>query len=286
VRSSNRCTSKNSRVRGLRTYVKALTPPLLEPLIKRCVHAKDRDWHKRYVGGWWEEIGKAQFDFLVRQGLRSQNYLLDVGCGSLRGGIHFIRYLEPGRYFGIDNNQDILNAGRAELRKNNLTHKTPMLERIDHFDFRSLRRQFDYALAEGLFTILPLNSIIRCIMNIEHVLVPGGRFYASIYDNPKGKFNLEPVVHARIDTETSYFDKCPYHYDFETFLWVCEGTKLNVQYIGDFGDPRDEQMIVFTKTSDRNLSNSNGTAFAVGAKAEMASGTSFPYDTCDAADTR
>jgi hypothetical protein len=58
-------------------------------------------WHRRRVGGMWEEIGRLQFDFLLSKGLQSRHFLLDIGCGSLRGGIHFIGFLDAGRYDGI-----------------------------------------------------------------------------------------------------------------------------------------------------------------------------------------
>ena len=69
-------------------------------------------WHRQFVGGAWEEIGRLQFEYLRRQGLRPQHLLLDVGCGALRGGIHFVRYLEESHYCGIDINASLVEAGR------------------------------------------------------------------------------------------------------------------------------------------------------------------------------
>ncbi len=54
------------------------------------------------IGGMWEIIGEVQFEFLVSQGLKPQHRLLDIGCGTLRGGRHFIAYLEAEKYTGID----------------------------------------------------------------------------------------------------------------------------------------------------------------------------------------
>ncbi|RLI53090.1 MAG: hypothetical protein DRO93_14110 [Candidatus Thorarchaeota archaeon] len=90
-------------------------------------------WYRIAVGGMWEEIGKLQFDYLVKEGLEREDYFLDVGCGSLRGGIHFIRYLKPGHYFGIDINQRLLDAGKGELKRNNLIHKNPTLVQTGGF---------------------------------------------------------------------------------------------------------------------------------------------------------
>jgi hypothetical protein len=67
--------------------------------------------HRETVGGKWDEIGILQFEYLVAKTLRPEHRLLDIGCGCLRGGVHFIRYLDPTNYFGIDVNQSLLDAG-------------------------------------------------------------------------------------------------------------------------------------------------------------------------------
>jgi hypothetical protein len=48
--------------------------------------------HREYVGGFWDEIGKLQFDFMVQQGLKPSDCFLDIACGALRGGVHFSPY--------------------------------------------------------------------------------------------------------------------------------------------------------------------------------------------------
>jgi SAM-dependent methyltransferase len=164
---------------------------------------------------------------------------------ALRAGIHFIRYLEAGHYFGIDHNKEALDAGRQiELVKHGLTHKNPTLVHMDDFNFQSLGVEFDYATIHSVFPHLTLNSIIRCIMNLEKVLVPGGQCYATFYENPQGKFNLDPIARPHLNT---YLDKPLFHYDFETFEWVCAGTDLKVEYIGDWNRPRLQKIMVFTK---------------------------------------
>ncbi len=208
------------------------------------------DWHREVVGGMWEEIGKLQFDFLVAHGLMPQHFLLDIGCGSLRGGVHFIAYLERGHYTGVDKSRELLEAGRQiELARYGLTDRHPVLVEMDDFDFSVLKQKFHYALAQSLFTHLSLNSIIRCVVNLENALVSGGKFFASFFENPQGKFNLQSVMHPRLDGPpiASYFDRDPYHYDFDVFKWICSGTALQVEYISEWGHPRDQKMIVITK---------------------------------------
>ena len=62
--------------------------------------AVSRGQHRDVIGGLWEELGQLQLDFMIREGLKPHHKLLDIGCGSLRGGIHYIRYLDVGNYVG------------------------------------------------------------------------------------------------------------------------------------------------------------------------------------------
>ncbi|HWC32070.1 MAG TPA: class I SAM-dependent methyltransferase [Actinomycetota bacterium] len=214
--------------------------------------ARDPDWHRKAVGGLWDEVGRLQFRFLVEEGLRPDHDLVDIGCGSLRGGVHFVEYLERGRYAGVDVDERLLVAGREELRRRGLEGKEPLLVPTGDFDLPSLGRRFDFALAQSLFTHLPINDIIRCLVRVDDVLEPGGRFYATFFENPDGKRNVDPISHPTVDLPEllSYFDRDPFHYDVDTFRWMCESTRLEVAYLGEWGHPRDQRMLVFTKRAD------------------------------------
>ena len=50
----------------------------------------------------WDDVGRMQFEFLLREGLQHHHHLLDVGCGSFRGGRFVIDYLQEGHYFETD----------------------------------------------------------------------------------------------------------------------------------------------------------------------------------------
>ncbi len=76
---------------------------------------------------------------------------------------HFIRYLEPGRYYGVDINASLMAAGQKELERENLLVKRPNLSVNDQFEFSRFGRTFDYAIAVSVFTHLPMNHIIRCL---------------------------------------------------------------------------------------------------------------------------
>ena len=221
---------------GMKRRIKRAVPPRLYRFV-------DPNWHRGAVGGLWDELGKLQLDFLLAQGLRPDHYLLDVGCGSLRGGVHFIRYLEPGHYYGIDRNGERLEAGRTvELPRYGLTEKHPVLERVDDFAVDRLGREFDYAVAQSVFTHLPAEAILLCLRNVAKVLVPGGRFFAT-YNERTGDGP------DRVDRPELAYDKDPiFRYDFASLAALADGTGLEPERIGDWGHPRGQQMVVFTKS--------------------------------------
>ena len=63
----------------------------------------------------WKQKRAFQYAFLTSYGLQQQHILLDIGCGTLRGGIPLIDYLEPRNYIGIDNSERRLAEARREL---------------------------------------------------------------------------------------------------------------------------------------------------------------------------
>ena len=104
--------------------------------------------------------------------------------------------------------------------------KDPTLVKLEDFDLPTLGRTFDVALAISLFTHLDLNRIVRCLVNIDRVLAPDGPSFATCMDND------------------------PYHYGLEAFRWVCEGTGLKVENLGDWGHPRGQRMLAFRHRPD------------------------------------
>jgi SAM-dependent methyltransferase len=212
----------------------------------------DPDWHRRTVRGtdaFWDSLGQLQLDYLVEQGLKPEHYVLDVGCGPLRAGVHFMGYLEPGHYAGIDKRGDTLERARdVELPRYGLQDKHPNLLVNGAFEFTKLGQTFDFAIAQSVFTHLPANNIVRCLVEMAKVLNPGGRFYATIYENSHGKKFLGEIQQS--ERVVSYPDRDKYHYDLETLGAVTEGTGLKMSYAGDWGHPDNQKMVFFTPETD------------------------------------
>jgi cyclopropane fatty-acyl-phospholipid synthase-like methyltransferase len=200
--------------------------------------------HRELVGGSWDEIGALQFYFLRSEGLRPEHTLVDVGCGALRGGVHFVAYLDEGNYCGIDRNRSLVIAGRRELEASG-TRRSARLLVNDGFEVALFGAAFDYALAISLFTHLPSDEIARCLRAVGEVLEPHGRFYASFFQSPRST-HVEPIRHEPGGV-TTYVGAEHFHYSWEKMQTLGAEAGLAARLIGDWRHPERQQMVCFTR---------------------------------------
>ena len=234
------------------THPRNANPP--PPMTEQTVNAYGRQLtaseiaakeHRAFVGGLWEEVGQIQFEFMKSQGLLPEHKLVDVGCGAMRGGIHFVKYLDKGNYFGLDINASLIDAAKSELDAYGLMHKLPNLLVNDKFEFSLFNTKFDFAIAVSVFTHLFMNNILRCLVEINKVLSPRGRFYATHFEAPYSAF-LDPLLHTP-GAITTYCDHDPFHYSFFEMQNLAAIADLEVQPINDWSHPRGQKMLCFTR---------------------------------------
>ena len=183
------------------------------------------------VGGLWEEMGRVQFEFLVSKGLEPQHVLLDLGCGCLRGGLWFIRYLQTGNYWGIDISPNLLKAGRQFLAQEELESKKPHLILTHDLRFEELAGQkFDYILAQSVFTHMPETDIEECFQNLHKVLKPSGAFFATFNEGHRKGI----IAKARTT----------FRYPFPFFQSLCEKYGYRCQMDNSFAHPRGQKMLL------------------------------------------
>jgi len=195
--------------------------------------------HREFIGGLWEELGLLQLDFLVKRGLRPDMKFLDVGCGCLRGGIHFVRYLEPGHYFGIDANESLLTAGyEVELAAMGLQERLPRGHLLlnDSFEAWQFGEQFDFALAQSVFTHLPRDWLRRCLEELARCLPRGGQFYLTYFECPSA-WGGEP--HPERD---------PFHYHVKDLRACAEGLPWVFEPIGAWNHPRSQHIALYLRS--------------------------------------
>ncbi len=190
--------------------------------------------HRDYIGGMWEQMGKLQFDFVVGRGLQPDNVFLDIACGSLRGGVHFIRYLEPGMYLGIDKEKALIRRGLArELPRQVRKEKRPELVVSDAFEFDRFSKRPDFSLAQSLFSHLNAADVERCLANLRAKVALQHRLYAT--------FNLG--ASARNPSHSHSHGRFWFSPDELAAVGLRNGWLSN--YIGDWGHPRGQVMMEF-----------------------------------------
>jgi len=213
----------------------------------------DSGLHREVVGGMWDEIGALQLSVLKTQGLMPQERLLDIGCGSLRGGVHFVGYLQPGNYFGLDLHQELLDAGyEKELADPALRARLPRTNLIadENFDFSRFGETFDRALAFSLFTHVPINSIRVCLEQLTKVMKPGGVLHATFFELPSNSPTGVSVQHEPGGIITRG-DSDPYHYRVSDFSFAIADLPWAVEYVGAIDHPRAQRLVNLNRLEDR-----------------------------------
>lgn len=181
------------------------------------------------IGGMWEEIGQLQFDYLKSHGLQPHHRMLDVGCGTLRGGRHFIAYLEPGGYTGIDISPKAVEAGRQLVADEGLSQKRPNLVVSANMDLKFNEfagSTFDFILAQSVFTHLKPEHIEECFAHVARVMHADSAFY---------------FTYAEADTYTQRTAK-DFSYPFTFFRELAERYGLSATAMGDYPHPRQQRM--------------------------------------------
>ena len=190
--------------------------------------------HRRYVGGMWDKIGKLQFDFLLAEGLKSTHCLLDIGCGSLRGGTYFIRYLAPGNYLGLDCEKELIETGlEVEVGTEVVQAKHPEFVVSDIFEFSRFRKKPDFSIAISLFTHLKTDDIRTCLTSLRHVVNSGHWLYASFFYGDSSSNRVKSHSHVN------------FHYSDCELSDIASECGWSTVYMGDWSHPRNQVMMKF-----------------------------------------
>ena len=204
--------------------------------------------HREVIGGMWDELGRLQLEFLVTQGLKPEHRVLDVGCGSLRAGVHLVDYLDPGNYFGIDIRSELLDAGyEREIVPAGLAPKLPRGNLVETAEFDArFAMPIDYALAQSVFTHLPLNYLKLALARLAGVVQPGGRLYVTFFEVPPDE-PFEAAYRHSAGGVVTFPVHDPFHYRVSDILNSASGTPWRSGVIGEWGHPRDQKMAVFVR---------------------------------------
>jgi len=149
----------------------------------------------------WKIKRDFQIHFLKSVGLKPQHYFLEIGCGTLRGAIPIIDYLEKSHYFGIEVREKVLEEGKKELREANLVEKLPALTFAEHISTVQLQREFDYIWAFSVLIHMMDEILKDCLSVVSRHLKKDGYFYANVNTStkPDGEWQGFPIVHRSLE---------------------------------------------------------------------------------------
>lgn len=157
------------------------------------------DYRRAAAGDAYDVGGAMQFNLMTSLGLREHHYLLDIGCGSLRAGRFFIPYLLPGRYYGIDPMEWMVEAGiECEVGEDLIRIKRPTLSNDDQLNLTVFKQDFDFILAQSVLTHFTRPMLDKCLEEAAAVMrKPMSIFAASVVLGDEDcKFTEWTMVHA------------------------------------------------------------------------------------------
>ncbi|KAJ4955924.1 hypothetical protein NE237_012707 [Protea cynaroides] len=113
--------------------------------------------HSNYGEPW--AGGRDVFEFVAESvQLKPESHVLEIGCGTLRVGLHFIRYLVPGHFHCLEKDElSLMAAFRYELPSQGLLYKRPLIVKGEDMDFSRFGSGFQYDLiyASAVFLHMP-----------------------------------------------------------------------------------------------------------------------------------
>ncbi|HEX3943786.1 MAG TPA: class I SAM-dependent methyltransferase [Rhizomicrobium sp.] len=205
--------------------------------------------HREFIGGLWEQMGNLQFLMLLSEGLKPEDYLIDVGCGAFRAGVKLIPYLDPSHYFGIDISNALMAAAyEREIEPLGLVFRFPHgnFATSSNFDLSFFSRTFTFGLAQSVFSHLPVRELTRCLRNIAPWFAPGARFMVTYFEVPEDKREL-PFTQSPGGI-TTYADNNPLHYTQSEIREATEALQCwHLSILGEWGHPLGQRLLRFTR---------------------------------------
>ncbi|MCF8092762.1 MAG: hypothetical protein K9K40_09925 [Desulfotignum sp.] len=193
--------------------------------------------HQKMVGGKWDQIGRLQFEFMKKSGLKPEDILCDVACGSFRAGRFFISYLNPGNYLGIEKQQILVQEGKKkEIDPIIWSEKKPEIVISDCFEFDQFSKNPNFAIANSLFTHLSSQDIKLCLAKLFLKAAPGCKFFATYFKSDVKVFHIHKSHSSR-----------RFQYTKSQMINFGEITGWEVEYIGDWKHPVNQVMVCYIK---------------------------------------
>lgn len=110
------------------------------------------------------------FNYLLSQGIRREDVVVDYGCGTMRIGRHLVDYLNKGNYIGMDLDQRLLDVGLELLDPNTRIEKEPTLTPISPKTLREVAAKIPgFVFAKGVLQHVPPDGLASFFSNIASI---------------------------------------------------------------------------------------------------------------------
>lgn len=166
--------------------------------------------------------GAYHASYLVRHGLKAHHHILDFGCGLGRTAVPLLRYLEPGRYVGLDISRERIRLARDYVTREGCDGAGAEFIVNVHNNFTAITsRRFDFVWAQSVFTHMPKSDVEAVLTNIGAVMSPRGIFMFN--------FNLGDADGAIVNVKD-------YFYSEAFFRRLAERNGFDLQVLNDWKD--------------------------------------------------
>lgn len=143
----------------------------------------------------WKMKRAFQRDFLLQR-LQQTDYILDIGCGTLRGGIPIISFLDKQHYYGIDVRKQVIEEAKKELKQHNLSNKQPIISVCNDMDKYDVEMQFDAIWCFSVLFHMVDEQVDKCFYLAQRLLKQDSKgFYANVFlGDSVGEWQGFPVI--------------------------------------------------------------------------------------------
>lgn len=199
--------------------------------------------YKQEVGGLYDEIGKLQFDYLFENGLKPDDTLVDIACGSLRGGRFFINYLNSGNYLGIEMQERLIQMAVKHELRNTYHKKCPEFIISSDFEFDKFTKKANVGIAQSIFTHLTLSDIEKCLKKLHSQTTDDFKLYATFHSE-----NGEDFIPFERKNPPKSGAHPNFYYTKEQIQTVSSSAGFIMSKYCSWNHPRKQLMVEFVKT--------------------------------------
>ncbi len=145
-------------------------------------------------------------------------------------------------------NESLLTAGWGELERVGLRERLPPgnLLASGHFEAWRFNVNFDFVLAQSVFSHLSADWLRECLGELTRCVRPGGQFYATYFECPADWPAFQPRTYEP-HGGTTYPDRDPFHYRVDDLRRCAEGLPWRMEALGGWGHPRGQHMALYVR---------------------------------------